>query len=149
MLVKNPYCSTLISVGSCFLLYMLAICVCWRYAAVFGSIVVCSFWEDPVHVVVFFICVDVLGTVHVVVFFICVDVLGSISYVVLEQVTQWSRWRWCNKHWNMWEVIGDKSVYLTFCVCVCVCLVGIKKWPQEYTEWKSLKKYYLCQFYLK
>jgi len=22
-------------------------------------------------------------------------------HIVFEQVTQWSPWRWCNKHWNM------------------------------------------------
>ena len=27
----------------------------------------------------------------------------------------------------MWEVIGDKSVYLTFCVCVCVCVFSWNK----------------------
>jgi hypothetical protein len=40
-----------------------------------------------------------------------------------EQVTQWSAWRWCNKHRNMQEVIGDKYMYLTN----YVHSVGIKR----------------------
>jgi len=35
------------------------------------------------------------------------------KHIVFKQITKWSLWRWCNKHRNMYEVIGNKYMYLT------------------------------------
>ena len=42
------------------------------------------------------------------------NVFLLVTTIFFEQVKQRSPWRWCNKHRKMWEVIGDKFMYLTY-----------------------------------
>ena len=46
-----------------------------------------------------------------------------LLHIFLEQIKQYSPCRWRNEHRNMYEVIGDKYMYLIY----CVLLVGIKR----------------------